>query len=288
MKKTMLLLLLVSSASFSLSGQDAIATYLKNNAVRIDNPDQLNDSVYYLLSPYKIIMMGEMHGSNEPAQFVIGLSNLLTKKGDSVQVGLELPSGQMRLFLLSHTDSSIYQSDFFKNNPFPDGRQSYAWAELISTSNNNPKVQIFFFDLNMEDVSSIKKEDFSSISRDSLMFLKIKNQFKLHPGWKMITLSGNVHNSNSETSMTSYLKRDMELGLSSNICTLNHNYLSGTCRANFGNGLEETEIGREESVYDTALGFDKYLVLTSILSAYPYTGFYYTRKITAAEMTADK
>ena len=95
-------------------GQDAI-TYLKNNAVRIDNPEKMNDSVYKLLSPFQMIMMGEMHGSNEPAQFVSGLTELLTSKGDSVQVGLEIPLSKMSNFLSLHTDSSIYTSDFHPN-----------------------------------------------------------------------------------------------------------------------------------------------------------------------------
>ncbi len=273
----MLLLLFVSLVFHTLSGQN-FASYIKDNAVRIDHPDQLSDSVYYLLSPFKIIMVGEMHGSNEPAQFVTSLANLFTSMGDSVQVGLEIPSEQMAQFLSSFTENSIYQSDFFSNSPYQDGRQSYAWAGLISALNRNPKVQLFFFDINKEDGSP----------RDSMMFLKIKNQFKQHPNWKMITLSGNFHNRIAEGSMAFYLMRDMEIDQSSNICTLNHNYLSGACRANFGNGLEEKKIGRAESVYDTALGIDSYLILTSFLPAYPYTGFYYTRTITAAKMTTDK
>jgi len=277
MAKTLFLLLFVSSAFLTVSGQN-FASYLQNNAVRIDNPDRLSDSVYHLLSPYKIIMIGEMHGSNEPAQFVTSLANLLTNMGDSVQVGLEIPSGQMEQFLSSFTENSIYQSYFFSNSPYQDGRQSYAWAGLISSLNNNPKVHLFFFDINKEE----------GTPRDSMMFLKIKNQFKQHPNWKMITLSGNFHNRIAEGSMAFYLKHDMEIDQSSNICTLNHNYLSGTCRANFGNGLEEKKIGRAESVYDTALGIDTYLILTSFLPAYPYTGFYYTRTITAAKMTTDK
>src|SRR2546421_729057 len=65
--------------------------YLKANAVRVDNPFQLSDSVYNIFSPFQLFMVGEMHGTNESAQFVIGLANLFANKGDSISVGLEIP-----------------------------------------------------------------------------------------------------------------------------------------------------------------------------------------------------
>ena len=258
------------------------SAYLRNNAVRIDSPDKLNDSIYNLLSPFPIIMMGEMHGTNEPAQFVIGLTNLLTNKGDSVSVGLEIPSGEMKQFLSLYTDNSIYSSDFFKKSPV-DGRASIAWARLISELKDNPRVQLFFYDINDGDCKKIN-------DRDSMMYVKIKKQFTQHPAWKMITLSGNVHNiiSTASTSMASYLYYDNDLNLIDKICSLNIEYLQGTCRANFGKGLEEKRLGHPETIYDTTFTFDKYLVLVSAKYTYQYTGFYYTKFITAAKMTSTK
>src|SRR5947207_13565739 len=123
MKKTILGILFLTLASlYAVSQVDE--KYLKENAVRIDNPEKLNDSIYTKLSPYQIIMVGEMHGTNESAPFVRGLTDLITGKGDSVQVGLEIYSGFMTNFLQLHTDSSVYQSDFFSNPPYLDGRES--------------------------------------------------------------------------------------------------------------------------------------------------------------------
>ncbi len=182
----------------SVSGQQD-ETYLKVNAIRFDNPEKLNDSVYALLSPFRVIMFGEMHGTNESTPFVSGLANLFTSKGDSILVGLEIPSALMTKFISLHTDSSIYQSDFFSNPPFMDGKESYPWANLISTLNKNPKVKIFFFDVNAG-------ED-KIYNRDSLMAGKIKTQYSQYPDWKMITLGGNYHNRISNpSSMTSVLK----------------------------------------------------------------------------------
>jgi hypothetical protein len=273
----MLFAMTLALAFLSASGQDD-AVYLKANAVRIDNPDNLSDAVYNLLSPYKIIMFGEMHGTNEAAQFVTALTNLLTSKGDSVSVGLEIPSAQMKEFISQRTDSSIYTSSFFLHPAFESGKESVAWASLISKLKDNAKVQLFFYDVN--------DNDGKSYPRDSMMYAKMKTQFKKHPAWKMVTLSGNYHNKlSNKTSMTSFLQRDKELNISAKICSLNLEYSEGTCRADFGQGLEVKKLGHPDRVYDTAPGFNKYLVLVSSKSSYEYSGFYYTKNITAATMT---
>ena len=266
--------------SFRASAQDEEA-YLKQHAVKINNPEQLNDSVYNLLSPFQMIMFGEMHGTNESTPFVNGLANLLTSKGDSVLVGLEIPPVLMTKFISLRTDSSIYQSDFFSNPPFYDGRESFAWANLISTLNKNTKVKIFFFDRNTDEGKEYQ--------RDSLMYSKIKIQFKQHPTWKIITLSGNFHNRISgETTMAGFLKEDKELNLSSKLCSINMEYKEGSCNANFTHGLEVKQLGSYPSVYNSTSGYDRYLILLSAESNYPYTGFYYTRFITAAQMVSQK
>ncbi len=178
------LTILLSFFLCASKGQSS-ATYLRQNAVRVAHSNNLSDSVYQLLSPFQVLMAGEMHGTNEPAQFVTGLANLLANKGDSVSVGLEIPSEQMADFIASRTDSSIYQSYFFHVLPILDGRQCFAWAGVIAHLKNNPRVQLFFFDVNTKEE---KKYD-----RDSIMYLHIKEQIQLHPKWKVVTLSGNAH-----------------------------------------------------------------------------------------------
>lgn len=258
------------------------AEYIRTHAVRVDNPEKLNDSVYNLISPFQILMIGEMHGTNEPAQFVIGLTNLLTDKGDSVSVGLEIPSVEMANFISSRTDSSIYQSNFFSNMPYQDGRESFAWARVISQLKNNRKVQLFFFDINTEEE---KKYD-----RDNLMYLKIKKQIQLHPKWKMVTLSGNAHTMipEEERKMAANLKHDKELNLSTKIAGFTNYFLQGSCHANFGSVLEKRTFTRPMNDFDTTFSFDKYVLLMSPKTTLPYTGMYYTKNITPAELTKGK
>lgn len=276
MIRNTLLLFTLTLTFLSASGQDN-ETYLKANAIRFDNAEKLNDSIYSLLSPFQIVMVGEMHGTNESAPFVSGLTNLFTNKGDSVQVGLEIPAEYMTKYLQLHTDSSVYQSEFFSNPPYLDGRESLPWANLIATLNKNPKVKIFFFDTN-RDAAIVP-------FRDSLMAMNIKTQLNQHPTWKLITLSGNYHTSISNpASMTSVLKRN----ISAKVCSLNMEYKEGTCMASFSGDFKKKELGSYPSVFNSTEGYDKYLLLYSAKSNYDYNGIYYTKYITAAKMVSTK
>lgn len=276
MTRNTLLLITLTLTFLSASGQDNEA-YLKANAIRFDNAEKLSDSIYTLLSPFQIVMIGEMHGTNESAPFISGLTNLFTNKGDSVLVGLEISAELMSKFDLFQTDSSIYQSEFFSKPPYLDGRESFSWANLISKLYKNPKVKVFFFDTN-RDKAVITY-------RDSLMAMNIKSQFSRHPAWRMITLSGNYHNKISDANtMASVLKRNV----STKFISLNIEYKEGSANANFSHGLEIKQLGSYPSVFNSTEGYDRYLLLYSTNSNYDYNGFYYTKYITAAKMVSTK
>ena len=183
----------------------------------------------------------------------------------------------MSKFLQLHTDSSIYQSDFFSNPIYLDGKESLPWANLISTLNKNPKVEIFFFDTNRDkNVVSL---------RDTLMAANIKTQFNKHPAWKMITLSGNYHSKISDANtMASVFKRNV----SAKVCSLNVEYKEGSANANFTHGLEIKQLGSYPSVFNSTEGYDRYLLLFSAKSNYDYNGIYFTKYITAATMSSTK
>jgi hypothetical protein len=251
--------------------------YLNKNAVVVNNPKQLSDSVYDLLSPYKSILFGEMHGTNESAPFVYGLATLFAKHGDSVLVGLEIPSQSMNAFKEQNTDGSIFQSDFFAHPPYQSGKESVAWAQLISKLKNNALVKLFFFDINTNDPSGF---------RDSLMYQNIKNEQLKHPNYKLITLSGNYHNRlNTANNLYDYFIRDTSSSLSKNICTLNMEYKEGSANANFNKGLEIKQLGSYPSIYNSQPNLEKYLLLFSNNAEYQYNGFYFVKTITPASMT---
>lgn len=271
--KSGLFFLLFFISFFTFSQIDE--AYLKLNAVRVDDPTHLNEEIYKLLSPFQIIMFGEMHGTNEATPFVSGLADLFTRQGDSLLVGLEIPPELMIPFLTFHTEKSIYESAFFKM-PATSGKESFPWAELIAELNKNKKIILFFFDLN---------EDEKNLDRDSIMAMKIKMQFKQHPHHRMITLSGNYHNRITEPgSMTSVLKNHLNVS----ICSLNMEYKEGTAHANFGNGLEYKNLGSIPSVINTSENYERYLLLQPANNFYDYNGFYFIKTITPATMTTNK
>ena len=279
------LFVFVFALAFCNTNAQSSASYLQQNVVRINDPRNLSDSVYQLLSHFRVIMAGEIHGTKESANFVAGLTELLTGKGDSVLVGLEIPSDQMTKFLSERTDSSIYLSSYFAVAPTGSGRESFAWARIITEFKNDPRVQLFFFDIN-------DGEPATSIKRDSMMYAKARKQLMEHPGWRMVTLSGNVHAMTAPeyevgyNTMASLVKHDKELKLSDKICSINHFYASGTALNNYGDGLKVHRIGNPRSAY---MDFDfSYVVLEQPAIApntpYAYTGRYYTKEATAETM----
>lgn len=281
--KQLLLLLTLSFTFRAATGQD-IGSSLNAKAVKIDSLDQLDNKVYDLLQNNKLIMIGEMHGTNEPATFVQGLADLFTRNGDSVQVGFEIPREQMTSFLNLGTDSSITHSDFFTKTS-SDGRASVAWASTISVVSRNPKVIIFFYDLNTGESHTMG-------DRDSLMYVNIKKQMIEHPSWTTITLSGNIHNMRlpykEQNKMGAYLANDTDLRISDKCCVLNHMYQRGTMLNNIGNGLELRHIDNIDSYFAQLLDCDNYLYLFPSSPENSYDGIFFTRTVTAAALANKK
>jgi len=281
MIKRLFLILTIALQLTNLFGQD-LQTQLKENAVKISHLDKLDKLVYEKLKDFKLIMIGEMHGTNEPANFLIGLTELFANHGDTVQVGLEIPSELMTTYSRLLTDSSVFQSNFFLNS-FDDGRATIAWANAITRLTKNSKVQIFFYDIN-------KSESKYFQDRDSLMYIKIKQKIIEHPNWRTITLSGNIHNMRlkfrDKPTAAYYLCNDKDIKLNDKICTLNHYYQNGTMLNNIGNGLELRQVNNNPSVFSETFDFDNYLYLYP--TANTYNGIFFTKIVTASKLTTNK
>ena len=221
-----------------------------------------------------------MHGTNEPAKLVAGLTDLFTRYGDSVQVGFEIPSDQMTTFIKQRTDSSVFHSDFFSKYSV-DGRATVAWATAIAKARQNSKATVFFYDVN---------GNYSS-DRDSLMYLNIKTKLSEHPKWKTITIGGNIHNMllpyKGQNKTAYFLYHDTDLNIADRICSLNHQYQSGTMLNNIGKGLQLRDIGTINSEY-SKLNYDNYLFLFPINVVDSYSGMYFTKQVTAAELVNSK
>jgi hypothetical protein len=263
MLKRNLIALTLVVASFNIKGQDLFID-LKKETVKIDNIDSLKKDIYNLLADYRVILIGEIHGTNEPANLVKGLVALFTKNGDSVQVGFEIPSNQMANFKKLKSNKSILTSEFFVN-PSGDGRASEAWFKSIVEIKRNRKAEVFFYG---EDIDQ-------SEHADSFMYLNIKAKIKEHPQWKTITIGGGIHNRvlpyNGKITFGTLLTLDKELNFANSVCSLNHVFEQGETLWN--------KFEPMPTIY-TKLPFDHYLFLFPNSIKEPYNGIYYTKYVT--------
>jgi hypothetical protein len=282
MKRKVFLAFTLTLFIFIANGQDSI--YLKQKAIRVDKQDSLGDDIYKVISDYQLLMIGEMHGTNESARFVMSLAELFIKKGCFVQIGLEIPSEQMKKYLSSPTDNNIYSSDFFTNRCY-DARACFAWADLIAKLHDNHNVEIFFYDINAGDTKNID-------DRDRLMYLKIKKRIQLHPTWKTITLSGNIHTMllpyNGKTKMALYLRDDKALNMANKILPIVHIYATGTIWDNSDNSLRLYQVDHAGSLFAKTVDYENYLFLYPQYVKMTYGGVYFTRKITASNLVSKK
>ena len=274
-------ILLLSFAFQTLLGQ-ADSARLATSAIEIGKPDSLSTEIYNALHPYKLIMIGEMHGTNEPAAFVKGLAQLFASHKDSVRVGFEIPSDQMKEFMKAKTERSVYNSTFFKMGS-ADGRASEAWASCIASLAKKPLVRIFFFDVNSDESKN------KLIDKDSLMYLKIKNEIEKHPSAVVITLSGNIHNMllayKGENKIARYFIKDKNSSFADNMCSLNHTFKSGSMLNNTRKGLLLSKMDNGTSEYSKFTKYNDYLFLFPS-KQYAYNGVLFTRTVTAVKLVS--
>jgi hypothetical protein len=146
-----------------------------------------------VLDPGTILLLGEIHGTNEIPDFVATLACLAVERGP-VTVGLEIPSDeQARIdrYLASAGDqparASLIASPFWKSD-MQDGRGSVAMAALLERlrrlASTTGRVRVVAYDQGLGDVGG----------RDEAMAAHLIDDHERHQRELLIVLSGNVHN----------------------------------------------------------------------------------------------
>lgn len=276
--KTILLplILFLSSNLFSQGWKE----YIAKNALPFGKGLELDSSHYNSFKNYRLIMMGEMHGTLEPAKMVEQLAELILLHEDSVSIGLEIPEKEMSAFLRKPTEKTLKESHFF-SKPNQDGRNGQAWLELVKYCMNEPRIRVFFFD------NAVSSE----VPRDSIMYLEVKKQASAHPSHKILTISGNLHNQlierNGSKTMGAYLSTDSLTFPKEQICSIYHYYAEGTMLNNTGNGLELTIVEFEESDF-TAGSYENYFIFYSSAEPTPNNCIFFTRQVHASESLKSK
>ena len=249
--------------------------YITDNAIPFLDTKNLNDSIYYQIQDKSIIMVGEIHGTKEPAEFVESLAKLIREKEGKVRVGIEIWSEIMKGIDLDSIESSVSQTVFFSREN-TDGRNGLAWRDLVIHCMEDSLIDLFFFD-NSNELR------FIGFERDSAMYLSVLEQYLQDPSIKIITLSGNIHNMlvpmGDMITMGAHLLNDTINFSDSSFCSIRHVYSEGTLLNNTGNGLELKNIEFEESVYSNSHTSPNYFVTYTTAHPSPYNGVLYTRKV---------
>lgn len=268
---TFTLFLLLSYNLFSQSWKE----YIAENTLPVGKNMELDSSLYRSFQKYRLIMLGEMHGTLEPAKMVERLAGLMLHYEDSVSVGLEIPEEEMSIFLQNPSEKTLKETFFF-SKPNEDGRNGRAWFELARYCMNEPRVRVFFFDNSTSP----------DVSRDSVMYQEVKKQAMLHPKNKILTISGNRHNqlianSGSKT-MGAYLSADSLTFSKEQICSIYHYYAEGTMLNNTGKGLELTTIEFKESDFTSGKN-ENYFIFYDSAEPTPNNCIFFTRKVHHSE-----
>lgn len=247
---------------------------LKKNSIPIQNLSKLSDKIYDEIANYEIIMIGEMHGTNEPAEFAYGLCNLITKSEKNVVLALEIRSSQMNNLSDEMSITQLKELDFFRRENF-DGRNGVSMLNLIYKSNQNERIILKFID-----------NPYPSSTRDSSMYTEIRNIHNKYPNTKIVTLTGNVHNSLipifDKERIGGYLLKDSVNFDSKKIMSINHVFSEGTMFNNDGTGIKITTIEREDNTYNSTLSHNMFLYKKLPEKQNEYTHILYTDKVTAS------
>ncbi len=247
---------------------------LRNNAIPIDSLSDLDGRIYEEIKNYEVIMMGEMHGTNEPAAFVLGLAKLISKKEGKVVLAMEIQSSEIDIYGKKITTENLLKTKLFTRENI-DGRNGQAWFNLIAEASRVNGLSIVYIDNNTVQ------------PRDSSMYLDVKYCKETFPNTKIITLTGNIHNILKpyvgEHKLGSYLMNDTVLFNPQKIMSINHMYKSGTMMNSNGKGIELRTVEGKDSFLNKTIATKKYLCKNIFESQNNYTHFLYTESVSHSD-----
>lgn len=249
---------------------------LKKNAIPIESLSKLSNKIYDEIANFEILMIGEMHGTNEPAEFAYGLCELIAKHEGSVIMAMEIRASRMNNLSDEMSISELKEVNFFRGKNF-DGRNGEAWLDLVYKGIKNDRIILKFID-----------NPYPSSPRDSSMYREIRNIHIKNPNTKIVTLTGNVHNSFiplfDKVRIGGYLLKDTVNFDSKKIMSINHVFSEGNMLNSDLTGLKMKTIEREENIYNTILSHEMFLYRKFPKEQNLCTHILYTDKVTASEI----
>lgn len=176
----------------------------------------------------RIIVIGELHGTNEVPKLVGALAEAIKNCGRNVTVALEINENYQSAidhYLKSGDEEILRGLPFFSGRGDKDGRSSIAMADLIKRIRAIGLIRIVCFDLEVSKFAAATNQQ-----RDSAMAVNIKKNID---GNHVIVLTGNIHaritkglGSNQQFSPMSHILVN-DAGLSTEVLSLNTIFAAG-------------------------------------------------------------
>lgn len=262
------IIVMLSCQSSDITGP---AAELKKHALPISNLSKLDADIYKEIEKYDVILMGEMHGTKEPSEFVYGLSKLIADKEGKVTLALEIPSSQLEDLTDEMTKEELMGLPFFEGEN-STGQNATAILDLIHLANQDSRIDLKFMD------------NLRGSTRDSSMYAEIADMKKTGPFTKIVTLTGNIHNwlipFSNEERIGGYLVKDTINFIPERIMSIDHYYNQGTMLNNMGNGLELTTIEPRDNIFNQTISDKMFLCKMIFDDKEQNTHFLFTDSVT--------
>lgn len=263
--------------------QRVTSEIIRTQAIRIGSNDA-EARILALLKPFRVVAVGEMHGTKEIPEFVGTLAKWMTKDGSPLTVGLEIPEEhQYALDQFTKTkDQSILQSlPHFRSN---DGRGSKAMASLLQDLSLNSSIRILAFD---------NQNSATCQECDEKMAATIARDLKIRSGERVLLLAGNVHSSMCRGNHFDPTYRPMAYILSheqnspvanSEICSILATFQEGQswCMMEPHTSPPHT-FKIHHDVYCDSVDWQSYFLLLPAMSSDGYKAVAFIRRVTASE-----
>jgi hypothetical protein len=172
----------------------ALAALTPRPAAGADLVCRAVDGIAQLLTPATIVLVGEIHGTEESPAFVADLTCSALAAERSVTVALEIPQeegARIDAFLASPggaEDRAALLGGAFWRDPFQDGRRSRAEAGLLDELRRHRRagrpLRVTLLD---------QVEQPSGGERDARMAARLEAAAKAAPNDLVIALTGNLH-----------------------------------------------------------------------------------------------
>jgi hypothetical protein len=257
---------------------------IQNGAISLQSSDSTS-LISKTLNNNKVVLLGEMHGTNEGPGDLFKLAQILSQQNESVLIGLEIPQyfqAEMNQFMTSGDLNFLKNSSWF-NVPVAgqDGRESQAMASLLNSLRSLKNVTVFGFDVSQADYSSDR-----NLGMAKNLLTEIDS---IRPSVTLI-LTGNCHAMLSKQGCGQdipmgydLLQNSPDLNLE-NVFSMDLRFESGTAWVDMlgSTGPAVTPFPPNSTVYSQAVPLQSYLFKEPDMTSDGFNGALFERTISAS------